>query len=305
MLFVNAIEIYLDWKSTYAPTAPSRYITRLRHFSKFLGQNKLLEEVTGDDVIRFHRSLETTTYGRALKNYSTSTISYSAVVLKNFFAFWKGRGKTQINPKEILPIRHAGRLKKVISHEEFKKISNSLDERYFDELEKKLMINMLWDTGMRISELCELNIGDISAVHPTYGVRTAKTKTRKTMKYNLVMWSKQTDLLLAKYLGIRICSNVWTDALFIIGRKKSSRRVCVRTLQRWIENLVAINGLDGGITAHSFRHGKAHAMLNNGANIRDIQAILRHVKPESTYHYLSLNMEQYLQVASKYLAMAA
>jgi site-specific recombinase XerD len=306
MLFVNAIEIYLDWKSSYTTSAPSRYAVRLRQLADYLGDSKLLQNVTGDDIIRFHRYLESLSFGngKATKKYSKATIAYSAIILKNFFLFWQGRGKSKVNPKEILSIRHSSRLKKVIDESEFKKMNEGLDEGYFDEIEKKLVINMLWDTGMRISELCDLNIGDINDVHPKYGVRTAQTKTRKTMKYNLVMWSKQTDELLNKYLGVRLCSNVWTDALFIIGRRKSARRVCVRTVQRWIKDMVAMNDLDRGITAHSFRHGKAHAMLNKGANILDIQAILRHVKPESTYHYLSLNTEQYTQVASKYLVCA-
>jgi len=283
--------------------APSRYAIRLRQLANFLGEAKLLQEVNGDDIVRFHRYLESVSIGsgKLIKNYSKSTIAYSAVILKNFFMFWRGRGQANVNPKEILSIRHSSRLKKVITEDEFKKMNESLDEGYFDDIEKKLIINMLWDTGMRISELCDLNIGDISGVHPKYGVRTAQTRTRKTMKYNLVMWSKRTDDLLNKYLGVRLCANVWTDALFIVGRKKSASRICVRTAQRWIKDIVVSNDLDRGITPHSFRHGKAHSMLDKGANIRDIQAILRHVKPESTYHYLSLNQEQYLSVASKYL----
>jgi site-specific recombinase XerD len=303
MLFVNAIEKYLEWKATYAASAANRYAVRLYQFAKFLGETKLLKEVTGDDVIRFHRYLESAWFkkGNLMNGYSKATIAYSATILKNFFMFWAGRRKSNVNPKEILRIRHAGRLKKVIGYDEFKTMSDSLDEGYFDELEKKLVINMLWDTGMRISELSDLNIGDISGVHPKYGVRTAQTRTRKAVKYNLVVWSKQTDKLLNKYLGVRLCSKVWTDALFIVGRKSGAQRASIRTLQRWIRDMVFANELNRGITAHSFRHGKAHAMLENGANVPDIQAVLRHIRPESTYHYLTLNADQYLKVASKYL----
>lgn len=216
--------------------------------------------------------------------------------------FWRGRGESVINPKEILPIRHVTRLKKVVSYSEYQAMSEMLEESFYDELVKKLVINLLWDTGMRISELCDMNISDINDEHPKHGIRSATVRTRKTMRYNLVAWSKETNELLNKYLGIRLCmDDVETDALFISGRRKSAKRLCIRTLQRWVEEIADLAGVAGEITPHSFRHGKAHHILNSKGTIIDIQAILRHVKPESTYHYIQLNPEQYLERAAKYL----
>lgn len=305
MSFEKAIELYLDWKTTHASTAPSRYSTRLYQAAGFIGRNKLLIEITGDDVIRFHRHMEEMSFekGNCSKKYSHATVAYSARILKNFFMFWQGRGESIVNHKEIRTIRYISPLKKIVTKEDFEIMSNSLDERYFDELAKKLMVHLLWDTGMRISELRDLNISDINKVHPEYGVRTANVRTRKTMRYNLVVWSKQTDALLNKYLGIRLCTDTETDALFVTGRKDTAKQVTVRTMERWIESIVRATGLNEGITPHSFRHGKGHHILNtSGGNVRDIFAILRHVRPESSFHYLTLNQDQFLQTAVKYLA---
>jgi len=303
MFISNAIDIYLDWKATHATVAPSRYAIRLKHLLEFVG-NRPLMDITGDDIVRFHRSLEKASfkYGKKLKPYSQSTIAYSCIILKNFFMFWQGRGESIINPKEILPIRHVTRLKKVVSYGEYQAMSEILEEGFYDELVKKVVIQLLWDTGMRISELCDMNISDINDVHPQLGIRSATVRTRKTMRYNLVAWSKETNDILNKYLGMRLCmDDAETDALFVSGRRKSAKRLCVRTLQRWIEEIADLAGVTGEITPHSFRHGKAHHILNSKGTIIDIQAILRHVKPESTYHYIQLNPEQYLERAAKYL----
>ena len=59
--------------------------------------------------------------------------------------------------------------------------------------------------------------------------------------------------------------------------------------------------LDKHITPHSFRHGKAHHVLNNGGHIEDVQKILRHRNLESSLHYIQLNPSKYMQLAAKYL----
>lgn len=304
MLLKNAIEIYLDWKKTHALQAPSRYAIRLNQFSEYLGKDILLENITGDDIVRYHRYLENSTYYNnevMSKKYSLTTIAYSTVILKNFFMFWKGRGKTFVNHKELLTVRHVIPLKKTVSYEEFTKMSATLNEHYFDELVKKLVIHLLWDTGMRVSELQEIDIADIHEVHPTYGVRSATIRTRKTMRYSLVAWSSETNDLLNKYLGIRLCMNMASDALLVAGKRRRSRRVNKKTIERWVKSIAVEANISGVITPHSFRHGKAHHMLKNRASITEIAAILRHAKLESCYHYLQLDQEQYLQTASKFL----
>jgi site-specific recombinase XerC len=118
-----------------------------------------------------------------------------------------------------------------------------------------------------------------------------------------MVWSKETDVLLNKYLGVRLNIDTKTDALFIRGRSDNASHLTVRSMERWVEAIVVNMGLDSGITPHSFRHGKGHHILNtSGGNVRDIFAILRHVRPESSFHYLSLNQDQFLQTAVKYLA---
>ena len=208
---------------------------------------------------------------------------------------------SDVNHKEILPIKYAKPIKKALTPKEFAQMSKSLDDRFFEDLIKKLAIHMLWDTGMRVSELCDLNISDIHESSLEYNVRSATVRTRKTMRYNLVAWGKGTNDLLNKYLGLRLCFDTKSDALFVSSRS-GKRGITTRTVERWVDEIVERNNLEDTITPHSFRHGKAHTILDlPGGNMRDISAVLRHAQPNSCMQYLMLNQKQYLEVASKYI----
>lgn len=291
----KAIQIYLDWKSTHTHFASERYRVRLIRFAQFTGLTGNISDISGDDIVQYHRKMEKS------DGYSLNTIAYSARILKNFFEFWRGRGVTTLNPQEIIPVRFISADKMVVSKDDLEDMSDVLDEHVFADLTKKLVLHLLWDTGMRVSELCELQIADIQ--EKTKGkYRTAKVRTRKSMRYNLVVWGEKTDKLLTKYLAIRLSEDINSDRLLVVPNKKDSDKVTTRTIQRWIKSVSEEAMLDKHITPHSFRHGKAHHMLDSGANVRDVQAILRHVNPQSSFHYMQLNPEKYVSIAGKYVA---
>jgi len=288
----KGIEIYLQWKNSYTDVAASRYSFRLRGFKRFIGEQTLLSTITGDQIVQYQLSME--------NQYSPTTIAYSSRILKNFFEFWKGRGESSLNPKEIISARYTSPIKDIISREDFEDMSDILDEQCYADLIKKLTIHLLWDTGMRVSELCDMKISALEKNEEDELFYT-KVRTRKSMRYNLVVWGKRTNDLLTKYLGIRICLNTSSDYLIYSAGKKKGEKTSIRTVQRWVKQLSKEAMIDKEITPHSFRHSKAHDMLDQGANVRDVQAILRHVNPGSSFHYLALNPTKFLSVAKKYI----
>lgn len=288
----KGIEDYLQWKNSHRKIAASRYRIRLLGFQRYLGKDTPLSAITGDQIVQYHLSIE--------NQYSPATIAYSARILKNFFDFWRGRGEARLNPKEIIATRFIAPAKDFATREDLEDMSDLLDERYFDDLVKKLILHLLWDTGMRVSELCEIKIDDIQK-NETTGLWFAKVRSRKSMRYNLVVWSRETNDILTKYLGVHLALGKSSDYLLTSRKNKNNQPLNARSVQRWIKSLCQQAMLDKNITPHSFRHGKAHDMLDKGANVRDVQAILRHVKPESSFHYMTLNPQKYLTIAQKYL----
>lgn len=300
----KAIGIYLNWKRTHASFAPISYAQRLNSFAQFVGKDRELIDITGDDVVSYHNHLEEMGFikGTVHKKYSRATIAYSCRIFKNFFMFWHGRRESHVNHKEILSVRFISPIKRCVTEKEFNRMNESFRPFIFEDLKKRLVINLLWDTGMRVSELCDMNISDIRDKHEVYGVRSAMVRTRKTMRYNLVAWSTETDELLNQYLGIRLCIDCKSDRLFVRGSSTTAIGITTRTIQRWIDEIAERAGLGEGISPHSFRHGKAHYMLSkHEGNIRDVSMTLRHVRPESSYHYATLNPEKYLGTLVKYI----
>ena len=171
----DSIETYLNWKQSHTEQAFKTYRYRLNGFAEYLlEKNKTqLNEVTADDIVDFHNQM--------IKTYSRATVGYSARILKNFFDFHKGRNNTKINPKEIIPIRFINADKDVVDQEDFEQMTDLLDERYINDLQKKLVLYLLWQTGMRVSELLGLKLSDINR-QGSDGLRTAKVKTRKTQR---------------------------------------------------------------------------------------------------------------------------
>lgn len=282
--------LYLEWKQTHTSSAYTTYKIRLQQFEAFIYPKTELDEINGDDIVAFHRSLE--------EKYSLNTIAYSARVLKNFFWFWHGRGETTFNPKEIIPIRFVSADKEIVTPEDLEDMSDLLSVDNISDLQKKLVIHLLWDTGMRLSELLDIKISDIGE-QGSDGLRTAKVRTRKSMRYNLVIWGETTNDLINRYLGIRLCIESESDRLLI--NPKTHKPFTPRSIQRWITKLSDMAMLDKTITPHSFRHGKANFILDQGGSVRDVSALLRHVKPESSFQYMQLSQKRYKDVARKYL----
>lgn len=296
MLVEKAIESYINWKAVYSPHAASRYLPRLQKLFAFTSAIEQVEDLTGDDINRFHKQME-------VQNYSRATIAYSLTVIKNFLQFWKNRGLSVADPKEIKSIVFTNRVKSIVTELDFQKMSDALDEDNELELRIKLCIHLLWDTGMRVSELIDLNLSDMNEENEK-GIRTAQILSKKSARYNLVAWNAETNRLLTKYIASRMNSLIQTDALLVNMMSRRQVRINTRTVQRWVRIAAMKAGIVKPITPHSFRHGKAHCMLNHGANIRDVQAILRHVNPVTTFHYLSLNEKHFLEVAGQHLRAA-
>ena len=293
MQLQKAIQIYLKWKKSHTTVAYDRYKVRLDDFYNFLKQfNKLqLSTLTGDDVVDFHEAMETAGYSRA-------TIAYSARILRNFFWFWHGRGETNFNPKEIIPIRFINADKDIIDEDDFEILDALLGTDTLADLQKKLVINLLWDTGMRISELLEIKMANISE-QGSNGLRSAKVRTRKSMKYNQVVWGSETNTILNMYLGIRLDIEGGDD--FLLINPKTKKPFTARSVQRWMKQLCEDAQIEKKYTPHSFRHGKANNILEQGGNMRDVSVILRHVKPESSFAYTHLCVNRHQKLAGKYM----
>lgn len=288
----QSIQNYIKWKSTHIESAHSRYQTYLNKFRESVKHRTYLRELNEMDIADFQNQLKE-------ESYSDATIAFIIRLVRNFLQYWQADGIISVNPERIRPIKFTTPEQPVVDEADFKSISSLLDERNLFDLQRKLVIHLLWDTGMRVSELTDMKIGNIRQSEE--GMRTAQIETKKAQRYDLIMWSKSTEELLLRYLGWRLCQNQSTDHLFIrTDGLKSHQGIATRTVERWVRDLAVQAGIRKPITPHSFRHGKAHHILDSGGTAFDVQTILRHRNMNSSLNYMRLNERRYIKRASQF-----
>ena len=269
------IKTYLNWKGSYAHRASINYRIWLEKFVQVCGQ-KNLDEYDTEDISYYHKWLET--------HYSSYSVQFAIVVLKNFFTYFKLRDVPCLPPFFIRIPRVNQKSHRAITEGEYNKIISVIPSNEFLFLRDLVMIRLLWDTGVRVSELCDMELSNIDE-----NKTSAVISTKKTGKKRIIVWSEETHELLMKYMPIRLqLHNVNKATALFIGTEKGkgwSARLTSRSVQRRVMYYVNRAGIKEKITPHSFRHGWAHKRRDQNAPLAFIQKGLGHRSPVSTFVY--------------------
>ena len=286
------IKEYLAWKATYARKASINYRIWLERFVEICGEKELLKYDISD-YTKYQLWIET--------RYSPSSTQLATVVLKNFFMFCVHNNYPCLSPTLIRTRRIIAKSHRAITEDEFERIIAEIPRNEeFSTLRDKVVIRLLWDTGMRVSELCDLDLTQITETK-----RSAVIYTKKTLKKRVIVWSEETHLELMKYMVERLqLHNVNKANALLLGWAKGkawSSRMSSRTVQRIIKHYVNRAGIKEKITPHSFRHGWAHKRRDQNAPLSFIQRGLGHLSPVSTFIYEQYNDLEFVQNAENYL----
>jgi len=286
------IKKYLEWKGTYALRASESYRIWLEKFLQVCG-DKPISEYSIADYVKYNKYIE--------RNHSPGSVQYSTIVIKNFFRFYKEQNVPCIPPSLIKIPRCISKSHRAVNEDEYKKIIQQIPENDFQTLRDLVIIRLLWDTGMRVSELCDLNISQINKK-----TNTAVINTKKNGHQRIIVWSDDTQHLLIKYLGIRMeLDEINNASAIFVSFPNTDRwdlRIKPRTVQRIVRKYVKYAGLKEKITPHSFRHGWAHVRRDQNAPLAFIQRGLGHLNPLSTFIYEQYNDNEFIKHAQNYLS---
>ncbi|MBN4051397.1 tyrosine-type recombinase/integrase [bacterium AH-315-M05] len=289
------IKEYLEWKATYATRASINYRKCLYLFVEVCG-DKELSKYTVNDTVKFKVWLD--------GKYAPSYVQFMTIVLKNFFKFFKEQDYKCLAPSLIKVPRAKAKSHRAITREEHERILSVIPTNEFLPLRDSIMLRILWDTGVRVSELCDLDVSQISEKK-----RSTVISTKKNENMRIIVWSKETHEYLMKYMPIRIeLENLHpgTKALFV-GQKGGhpgggwTARITPRTVERKVKYYSAVAGIKEKITPHSYRHGWGHERRDKNAPLAFIQRGLGHVDPSSTFIYEQYNDNEFVRNAKSYL----
>ena len=270
-MLVNDFLITLEIEKGYSPKTIREYSYDLKMFKRF-NSEKPLEETTTMDLRRFLLHLKRD------KDYAPRSIHRKICSLKSFFKFLKKEGFITLNPTDNIESPKIPKsLPKTITIEETLKLlatpENSRD---------KVILYLLYGTGMRVSELSNLNIDQINLsdkiIHVVGG---------KGGKDRIIPLPNGIITILEDYIKTR---KTTTDSAFILNR--SGQRLTPRSIQRIVKKYKkAANLQDKTLTPHTLRHAFATHLLSNAVDIRVIQELLGHASLSTTQLYTHVSLE--------------
>lgn len=148
-------------------------------------------------------------------------------------------------------------------------------------LRDRAVLELLWSTGLRVSELCGLKLADINFNRNEFSVKG------KGSKYRVVFFSDDAKTWVKKYLDAR---RDMSPMLFVShdrarGGRDETAGITPRTVQRLVEHYAKIAGITKSISPHTLRHSFATDLLMNGADLRSVQSLLGHASVTTTQIY--------------------
>lgn len=209
------------------------------------------------------------------------TQNYYLIALRAYLKFLRKRGIEGLNPERIELAKLPERQIDLISGVELERLISAADGTEEKALRDRAILELLFSTGLRVSELCALN-SDIDLSRDDLSVRGKGDKVRVVFVSDTAKHAVRTYLKARKDME---------EALFvnIPHAGKDSKRVPGRLTSRSIELIIKHYATKAGITKkvtpHVLRHSFATDLLSNGADIRSVQALLGHASINTTQIY--------------------
>ena len=216
--------------------------------------------------------------------------------LKSFFSYLIFEDYRSDSPLELIEIPRIGRkLPDTLSTQEIDSLIAAIDLSSSEGERNKVMLEMLYSCGLRVSELISLKISDLFFEEGFIKI------TGKGSKQRFVPIESVTITLITNYINQIRSSNTiqkgFEDTLFLNRRGRQLTRAMVFTI---IKNLATKINLSKTISPHTFRHSFATHLLENGADLRSIQLMLGHESITTTEVYVHLDRKFLSQVLNNY-----
>jgi integrase/recombinase XerD len=231
---------------------------------------------------------------RKEKGISASGVNRHIKVLKIFFKFLVREGIIEENPARNISMIRTGnkRIETFTPSQVLRMLEVARRNRSFTGLRDYLLIHILYDTGLRISELLNLRLQDIDFENRTFHV------VGKGKKERLVPFGRMSFEILKEYLEVKRSIFGENEYVFLTrDGKRLSRRQASKNIER-IGRRAGIKGVR--ISPHTFRHSFAKNYLLNGGDVFSLKEILGHSDLETVQIYVNMNQEDIINQYNKY-----
>lgn len=259
-----------------------------RYIEKFLEFGKIGNpgEIT-DDLIRKYRLFLNRVQTSEGNEITRKTQNYYLIALRMFLKYLAKRGIESLAPEKIELAKISQNQLDLITEEELDRILKAPEGNDIRKLRDKAILELLFSTGLRVSELCSLNQNQINEA------KSGEISIRgKGGKIRVVFISETAKEAIKNYLSKRTDTE---EALFV-RIKENPSRLTSRSIER-IVNFYAIKaGVSRKVTPHTLRHCFATDLLSAGADLRSVQSLLGHSSITTTQIYTHITDKQLREV---------
>lgn len=290
----TAIDNFIDYTASekgLARNTVASYSTDLKRFSQFLEKSGIttVHAITTDKILGFLNVLE----NGGMR--STSIVRYQ-VTIRNFFRFLLKEGVLKKDPVHLLELpKRERRLPQVMNEQEVEELlkAPSLIRDKKRQTRDRAMFELLYATGLRVSELVNLNLNSVEMTVGYLRVRGKGSKER------IVPMGETAKEMIGKYLVE--CRQAYlkrsTEFLFLTQQgRKFTRQGFWKMLKTYLKMI----RITKHVTPHTLRHSFATHLLEHGADLRSVQLMLGHSDISTTQIYTHINTAMLKRMYDKY-----
>lgn len=272
-----------------------RYLTRFFEFGKIGKPSDITDEVLRQFRLHLNRLPGQKLRGQSQGTMKKKTQNYYLIALRSFLKYLMKREITSLSPDRIELAKVGERSLDLISVDELLRILAGPDGDDLKSLRDKAILETLFSTGLRVSELCSLN-RDLDLSKDELSVRGKGDKVR------VVFISPDAKIAIQKYLAAR---PDFDEALFVqlsqnASPDKDSLRLTTRSVERIVTHYATKAGISKKVTPHVIRHSFATNLLENGADIRSVQVMLGHANIATTQVYTHITDKRLKEIHQKF-----
>jgi integrase/recombinase XerC len=278
--YIEKFERYLEVEKNFSHYTLVNYRADLEGFRKFLGESPL-EKV---DYYALRKYLA----GLKEQRLGAKSVSRHLSSLRSFFKFLVREGFLQSNPVTSVSSPKVDKhLPQFLTEDEVKRLIETSKPPTESGRRDSAILEIFYSSGLRISELVGMDIGDVDFIG---GVLKARGKGKKE---RLVPCGDTALSVLKNYLDTR---KKKSPALFLNAR---GARITDRGVRGIVMKYLRQAGIRSGISPHTLRHSFATHMLNRGADLRTVQELLGHANLATTQIYTHLTTDKLKSVYNK------
>ncbi len=264
---INKYVAYLQVERFYSEHTVSNYLSDIEQFQKYI--KKEFNALTETDIYNYLDYLR--------KNYAENTVLRKYSSIKNCLKYLFNEEMIDNYPCDNIKVKKQSKtLPKYLSNQQIQKLLKSIDVKDYFSARDQIIIEILYTTGIRISELINIEVNDVDLNEQFIKVQGKGKKER------FVPFDDQTKALLTTYLFTYRVQFGKKSSWLIVNQhnRQLTRQGCNKILKKYGKKI----GIEN-LSPHMLRHSVATHLLNNGMDLKFVQELLGHENITTTQIY--------------------